>query len=185
MTPNQRAWLHALINDVADNVTVDGKLKPREAWKEFFKKQLHVKSVADLSDADAWLFIEHLESFCLAQGVPIVRHIRRKGRYENKAYRECARLSPRCFYCDKPNEGDVVMAHANAGEFGKGLGIKASDASCAPLCYTCHTKLDQSKLSEEERNQLHLTAFRRWIVYAIEHGILALSPNVDMIGPAG
>lgn len=36
----------------------------------------------------------------------------------------------------------VDIAHANWGECGKGLGIKADDRYTIPLCRTCHQWLD-------------------------------------------
>ena len=43
-------------------------------------------------------------------------------------------------------DGTVVSAHSNNG---KGLGIKASDATLMFLCYRCHTEYDQGKTMDK------------------------------------
>lgn len=45
-----------------------------------------------------------------------------------------------CVGCQAPPPSDV--AHANWGEFGKGLGKKADDEYTIPLCRACHHNLD-------------------------------------------
>jgi len=40
-------------------------------------------------------------------------------------------------------DGTVVAAHSN---YGKGMGIKSSDATVMALCYRCHTAHDQGGL---------------------------------------
>ena len=44
-----------------------------------------------------------------------------------------------------------MVAHANWGEFGKGMGKKASDEYTIPLCTTCHHKLDTYQGMSRER----------------------------------
>jgi hypothetical protein len=64
----------------------------------------------------------------------------------------------------------VVAAHRNEG---KGMGLKVSDALVAPLCFTCHSELDQGKdLSREERRDMWNRAYIKGIQYMIENGII-------------
>jgi len=46
-----------------------------------------------------------------------------------------------CVECGT-RDGTVVSAHSNNG---KGMGLKASDATIMFLCYRCHTEYDQGK----------------------------------------
>jgi hypothetical protein len=83
-----------------------------------------------------------------------------------KAVRECP-----CAHCGA-EDGSVVAAHRNEG---KGMGMKVSDALIAPLCYVCHTRLDQSQhLSREERREMWNQAYIKGIQYMIENGILEI-----------
>jgi hypothetical protein len=43
-------------------------------------------------------------------------------------------------------DGTVVSAHSNNG---KGMGIKASDATLMFLCYRCHTEYDQGRTMDK------------------------------------
>ncbi|WP_323842530.1 MULTISPECIES: hypothetical protein [unclassified Moraxella] len=45
-----------------------------------------------------------------------------------------------CCQCNAPPPSHAC--HANWQEFGKGKGIKASDAYTIPLCHRCHRELD-------------------------------------------
>jgi len=84
-----------------------------------------------------------------------------------KALRDCP-----CSHCGA-NDGTIVAAHRNQG---KGMGMKVSDALVTPLCFTCHTSLDQGKdLSREERREMWDQAYIRGIQYMIENEILALN----------
>lgn len=44
--------------------------------------------------------------------------------------------------CVGCGNNQVDIAHANWGEFGKGMGIKADDEYTIPLCRSCHKWLD-------------------------------------------
>lgn len=46
-----------------------------------------------------------------------------------------------CVRCQAPPPSQAC--HANWGEFGKGMGIKADDEYTIPLCHACHQWLDQ------------------------------------------
>lgn len=59
-----------------------------------------------------------------------------------------------CILCHKP--GPSQCAHPNAG---KGMGIKASDLECFPLCPDCHREFDQGALfTKAERREIE----QRW-----------------------
>lgn len=45
-----------------------------------------------------------------------------------------------CCQCHAPPPSQAC--HANWGEFGKGMGIKADDSYTIPLCATCHREFD-------------------------------------------
>lgn len=51
-----------------------------------------------------------------------------------------------CIICDR--YGPSQAAHVN---FGKGMGLKASDALIFPACPTCHTNHDQGGISKTDR----------------------------------
>ncbi|AKG14178.1 hypothetical protein AAX11_09325 [Moraxella bovoculi] len=54
-----------------------------------------------------------------------------------------------CVRCHAPPPSQAC--HANWGQFGKGMGIKADDSYTIPLCHTCHVWLDQYQaMSREE-----------------------------------
>lgn len=74
-----------------------------------------------------------------------------------------------CQNCGR--SGCTQAAHSNWAEHGKGRGIKASDAYCAALCVTCHTRLDQGKdWTREERQQIWGDAWRRTVRTLLARG---------------
>ena len=77
---------------------------------------------------------------------PKTKYLRDKKRLE-----ACRSLP--CQHCGA-EDGTVVAAHSNGGIHGKGRGIKASDEFIAALCFTCHTKIDQGRMSKEDRTQI-------------------------------
>src|SRR5260363_58818 len=57
-----------------------------------------------------------------------------------------------CMCCGQ--KGQTQAAHANVQSFGKGMGIKASDAALMALCVRCHAELDQGQtMTKEERRR--------------------------------
>ena len=62
--------------------------------------------------------------------------------YRNQKLRDLAAECPECMYCGEPNHGQIVGCHSNSAKFGKGMGIKASDAPIAYLCRACHDLAD-------------------------------------------
>ncbi|WP_422444127.1 hypothetical protein [Endozoicomonas sp. ALB091] len=69
-----------------------------------------------------------------------------KGIYRNKKLLQLAEHSP-CQWCQLPEgTGRVVACHVQsfrAQNFGKGTGIKPSDACTAFLCNDCHDLMDR------------------------------------------
>jgi hypothetical protein len=58
--------------------------------------------------------------------------------YRNEKYKQAVRQ----LSCSVCGAWGVQAAHANLSEFGKGLGLKASDATCVPLCVQHHGEID-------------------------------------------
>ena len=76
-----------------------------------------------------------------------------------------------CGHCGDVNDS-VVAAHRNEG---KGMAIKTSDATAAPLCYWCHTRLDQGKdMTRDERRSMWNNAYIKGMAALIETGRLVL-----------
>ena len=63
-----------------------------------------------------------------------------------------------CVRCGNPNS---QAAHSNSAKYGKGRGIKASDAFVIPLCQSCHSDFDQYKLGNREQSE---AMFEKWLV---------------------
>lgn len=60
-----------------------------------------------------------------------------------------------CCSCFAPPPSDAC--HANWGEFGKGMGIKADDSYTIPLCHDCHVCLDQyQEMARDEAREWFL-----------------------------
>ena len=77
-----------------------------------------------------------------------------------------------CVNCGRT---DVQAAHANLGEFGKGMGMKASDAALMSLCCACDTDLDQgSTMDKQGKRDFQYQMIARTLVRAIEQGRLVV-----------
>ena len=77
--------------------------------------------------------------------------------------------------CVNCGRADVQAAHANLGEFGKGMGMKASDAALMSLCCACHTDLDQgSTMDKQGKRDFQYQMIARTLVRAIEQGRLVV-----------
>ena len=63
-----------------------------------------------------------------------------------------------CCRCYAPPPSQAC--HANWGQFGKGMGIKADDEYTIPLCYVCHRWLDQYQ--ELDREQAKAWFMAKW-----------------------
>ena len=60
-----------------------------------------------------------------------------------------------CVRCQAPAPSQAC--HANWGQFGKGMGIKADDEYTIPLCHVCHRWLDQyQELDRDEAREWFL-----------------------------
>lgn len=95
----------------------------------------------------------------------------------SEAYRRAVANLP-CVFCGL--EGYSQAAHANGLEYGKGMGIKATDTAIFPLCADrpevvgCHTLFDSGALfNKAERREVT----ERWISWTraaiaapIDHG---------------
>ena len=87
--------------------------------------------------------------------------------YRNKKLLEIVRESP-CQLCGA-RDGTVVAAHSNQLRDGKGRSIKAHDYRIAALCYTCHSDIDQGKMSGEDKQDLWEMAHRKTIGWLFEN----------------
>jgi hypothetical protein len=90
--------------------------------------------------------------------------------YRNKKLLETVRESP-CQLCGA-RDGTVVAAHSNQLRDGKGRSIKAHDYRIAALCYTCHSDIDQGKMSREDKQDLWEMAHRKTVGWLFENGHL-------------
>ena len=77
--------------------------------------------------------------------------------FRSDKLRRLAHEAPCCMNaeCRKPNEGDIVLAHPNGLDFGKGMGQKADDLP-AYACHACHDLIDGRAgiLSRDQRRAL-------------------------------
>lgn len=74
--------------------------------------------------------------------------------------------------CGKPSDGTIVAAHSNSSVHGKGMGTKAHDCFIAYVCYSCHSDIDQSNLTKEERDEIWNRAHRNTILYLFQNKIV-------------
>ena len=95
--------------------------------------------------------------------------------YRNKRLLQLAKECPRCMFCRKPNQGDVVAAHSNQLRDGKGMGIKAHDYRIAFLCHACHMDVDQGhELDKAMRLERWEIAHRATVGWLFESGHLEI-----------
>jgi hypothetical protein len=93
--------------------------------------------------------------------------------YRNKKLRDTA-CAASCVMCGA-DDGTIVWAHANMGEFGKGGAIKASDAAGGHACFRCHSELDQgNKMTREEKRQFTFEMIARTYIRLMEEGKLVM-----------
>lgn len=90
--------------------------------------------------------------------------------FRSRKLLDAARECPRCMGCGKHSDGDVVMAHANWAEYGKGIGHKAHDWAVAALCCGCHAYVDTGRASREERKAFWQAAHVRTQAWLFESG---------------
>ena len=63
-----------------------------------------------------------------------------------------------CVRCGNPHS---QAAHSNSAKYGKGRGIKASDAFVIPLCAICHAAFDRFELGNRAESE---AMFEKWLV---------------------
>lgn len=63
-----------------------------------------------------------------------------------------------CVRCGNPNS---QAAHSNSAKYGKGRGIKSSDAFTVPLCAICHAAFDRFELGSRVESE---AMFEKWLV---------------------
>ena len=96
--------------------------------------------------------------------------------YRNPALLRLAAKSPHCMSCKMANAGQVVAAHSNSIEDGKGMGMKASDACIAFLCHDCHSEVDQGRQDRSWKRETWFDAYRATMRWLIESGHFIVSP---------
>ncbi|WP_186056829.1 hypothetical protein [Burkholderia gladioli] len=76
-----------------------------------------------------------------------------------------------CMRCGREN--NTQAAHEN---YGKGKGIKASDACLMALCVECHQYVDQvGEMDRETRRALEVVLVKKTLVELIERGLLVVA----------
>ena len=95
-----------------------------------------------------------------------------KGKWRSPAILKAARDCPCCMSCGADNHGQVVAAHANWSEYGKGMGTKAHDWAVAYLCGECHLWLDTSGAPRVEKVDFWRCAHAKTLEWLFESGRL-------------
>lgn len=86
--------------------------------------------------------------------------------FHSASFRRLVTTLP-CMECGA--EG-TQAAHRN---FGKGMGMKTSDALVVALCPTCHSAMDQGKeMTREERREMWNRNYIKQMAFLVEKGIL-------------
>ena len=90
------------------------------------------------------------------------------GPYRSQALRDLAAQVPHCMYsgCKATNRGQVVLAHSNRLQDGKGMSLKAHDVPCF-VCGACHRLID-----EEGREDIRLDATYNSVAWCLSEGHL-------------
>lgn len=101
--------------------------------------------------------------------------------YRNEKLLAVVRQLP-CAHCGIA--GRTQAAHSNQLRFGKGRGIKGSDAAIMALCAPnygavgCHAELDQgSKMTKLERYQFEYEHIALTLIALIEEGYLVVNKD--------
>jgi len=93
-------------------------------------------------------------------------------KFRSKKLLDSARDIPDCTGCGAPNHGQVVMAHSNWSEHGKGMGTKAHDWAVAALCDECHKQVDSGPWSKKEKREYWGRAHTRTLTWLFATGRL-------------
>lgn len=91
--------------------------------------------------------------------------------YRNKKLLNLANESPNCMSCGAYNYGQVISAHADWLEYGKGKGIKAHDCFIAFLCNDCHNYLHHSGDDKELKKAFWHRAYLKTMVWLFENKV--------------
>ena len=90
--------------------------------------------------------------------------------YRNPKLLQAVRQLP-CANCGA-EDGTVCAAHS---KYGKGMSIKASDASVMALCYRCHSEHDQrGKVPKQERRQTEFEMNAKTLRTLFERGMVTI-----------
>lgn len=104
------------------------------------------------------------------QRSPMKRRAPKKRAGHNKAYLSACR-GQQCWLqipgvcLGAAGAATVVPAHSNQQVHGKGMGIKADDRYTVPACMSCHSWLDQSGATKQEKFSAFDRAYERWAAY--------------------
>ena len=95
--------------------------------------------------------------------------------FRSDKLRDFAQECPKCMHCGKANEGDVVLAHSNRVEDGKGMGQKSEDIPTY-LCFRCHNVVDRrlGHLDTVTRHGILLQASYKSMVWLLSTGRLVI-----------
>jgi len=96
----------------------------------------------------------------------------RKGNFRSKKLLMSAKDVPSCMGCGADNVGNVVAAHANWSEYGKGMGLKAHDWAIAFLCESCHYGIDAGEMGRDEKKSSWAAAHAKTLEWLFETGRL-------------
>jgi uncharacterized protein YlaI len=97
--------------------------------------------------------------------------------YRNPRLLQLAKEAPCCMYCGMDNYGQVVAAHSNQLQHGKGKGLKAHDIP-AYVCNVCHDQIDGRTnpglidLSRADKERMWYDAMFRTMLWLLENGHL-------------
>lgn len=94
-------------------------------------------------------------------------------KYRNAKLLKAAQDVPQCMGCGGTNHGNVVAAHANWSEYGKGMGTKAHDWAIAYLCHHCHSWLDEGRAPKDKKKAVWAHAHARTMEWLFETGRLS------------
>lgn len=92
--------------------------------------------------------------------------------FRSKKLLRAANDCPACMLCHRFNQGDVVAAHANWSDYGKGMGVKAHDWAVAFLCQQCHARIDSGSADREAKRNEWLTAHINTLTWLFNEGVI-------------
>lgn len=100
--------------------------------------------------------------------------------WRSREFLDCVGMLGECVAC---GGFMTVAAHSNRAKFGKGRGIKASDAAAMCLCVQCHALLDQGPASRETKHHFEdraiITTYHRLLARGMIYGDLCFSSADD------